>query len=144
MKFQVPRIIPCCFIASIWILYTASTAEPLLFRKLAHLHCRYFSINSNQYCARSKPVECQLSMRLLCRFIASIWILYTASTQLVLFRRMAHLCRYFTSNSNQYCARSKPVEFQLSMIFLLPTFGSTAKVYCASSKPVIFQCLAQY
>ena len=40
---------------------------------------------------------------------------------------IAHLlCRYFASNGNQYCARSKPKEYQPSMISLLQSFASTA------------------
>ena len=76
-------------------------------------------------------------MRLLCRFIASIWSLYTASTKSVLFWKLAHLlCRYFASNSNQYCACSKPVECQLSMISLLQSLTSTTKEYRASNIPM--------
>ena len=101
--------------------------------------------NDDQYSGSSKRAECQLSMRLLCRLIASIFILYTASTKPVLFWRLAYLlCQYCPSNSNLYCARSKPVECQLSMISLLQSITSTAQEYCANSKTVICQCLAQY
>ena len=71
-------------IASIWLLYTAIT-KPVLLRRLAYLLFRYFGSNSNQYCNRSKSVEHQLSLRFLCRLIAGIWILFTASTKSVLY-----------------------------------------------------------
>ena len=69
-------------------------------------------------------------MRYLCQFIASIWILYTASTKPVLLRRLAHLlCGYFAINSDQYYASIKLVECQLSMVSLLQSFTSTGKEY---------------
>ena len=77
-------------IASIWILYTAIT-KPVLFWRLAYLLCRYFRSNSNQYGAHSKSIKRQLSLRFLCRLIASIWILFRASTKPVLFRRLEKL-----------------------------------------------------
>ena len=45
------------------------------------IHLSVLTSINNQYRGGSKPVECQLSMRVLFRFIASIWILYTACAQ---------------------------------------------------------------
>ena len=87
-------------------------------------------------------------MRFLCRLIASIWILFTAKTKPVRCRRLAQLlCRYFSSNSNQYCIRSKPV---VPIVNNIPTsefhqyYQRIPRQYCASSKTVICQFLAQY
>ena len=99
--------------------------------------------NNDQYSGSSKPVERQLSMRLLCRFIASIWILYTARTKLVLFWRLAHLlCRYFASNDNHYWTSSKRVERQLSLRFLCRMIASIWILFTDSTKPVLCQNLA--
>ena len=73
-------------------------------------------------------------MRLICRLIASIWILYRANTKAKVFRRFSHLlCGYFSSNSNQYCTSSKPAERQLSMRFLCLLIPSIWILFTARS-----------
>ena len=114
--------------------------QPVLWRRLAQLTCQYLASNNNNYYGSTKPVECQLSMKLLCWLISCIWIFYTASTQTVLCLKLAYpSCRYFASNGNQYFARSKPVECQLSMKF---QFGSYP-VFGFYLQPVLYRRLAQ-
>ena len=108
----------------LWMRLLCTSTVP----KIAYLLCRCFASNDNQYYASSKPVECQLSMRLLCRFIASIWILHTASTKSVLLRKLVYLPASYipTSEFHQYCQRI-PRQYQASSMPMLGTVltGST-------------------
>ena len=134
----------CWMIASISIMFTAIT-QPVLWIRLAYLLYRYFSSNDNQYCTSNKLVEHQLSMRFLRWLIASISIMFTAVTQPVLCLTLAYLlCRYFSSNDNQYCTSNKPVEHQLSTRFLCRFIASISILFTVSNKTVLFWRLAHF